>query len=567
MSVQSEYERWLSSSRVSQEDKEILKHLSKEEVDDAFFKDIEFGTAGMRGILGPGTNRMNVFTIRKATVAFARYLHEKFLDAKVRGVVIAHDNRHFSREFTLESAEVLNAMGIRTYIFDSLRPTPELSFAVRKLGACGGIVITASHNPKEYNGYKVYDENGCQLVPSKIQRLLDILASLPAELDVEIPHGQDKECTITLPPSIDDQYVEQVLSIQLNPNLDKSHYRIVFTPQHGTSYVNAMRIFKEAGYQIIPVEEQCNPDPDFSHTLSPNPEERKAYVRALEVAREHQADLILMTDPDADRVGVAYRNAQGEYDYFTGNESGGLLMDYIFGQRKEKGTLAKNSIMFNTIVTSAFGTAIAKYYHVKVESLLTGFKFIGDRVHEYELSKKATFAFGYEESYGCLIAPFVRDKDGLQALLMLAEMGVYYANQGLTLDQAIENLYQKLGFYYKDTQYSIFFKGAAGSRDMNDLMKRLRMLSVNNIAGYKIVRVEDYLKSEAYEKGKIKPILLPKSDVVKLILEGGSSIAVRPSGTEPKCKFYVGAVGKDKEEVEILPKKLYQDFAKIMKIE
>ena len=564
MSIQSEYERWLNSSIVSEQDKEVLKSLSKEEIDDAFFKNIEFGTAGMRGVLGPGINRMNFFTVRKATVAFAKYLLEKFEDVQTRGVVIAHDNRHYSREFSLQTAEVLNIFGIRAFLFDSLRPTPELSYAVRKLNACGGIVITASHNPKEYNGYKVYDEFGCQLVPSKINRLLEIISLLPSELDVTLPTGYPKETTIILPPSMDDEYVKDVLSIRLNPSLNKDGYKIVFSPQHGTSYVNGMRIFKEAGYNIIPVEEQCNPDPNFSGTLSPNPEEKKAYIASLALAEKENAQLILMTDPDADRVGLAYLSSKGTYEYLNGNESGALLMDYIFMSKKEKGLLSSNGVMFNTVVTSSFGHDVAAYYGVRTESLLTGFKFIGDRVHEYEVSGEGTFEFGYEESYGCLIAPFVRDKDGLQALLMLAEMAVYYFNKGMTIDQALEATYQKLGRYYKDVQYSKFFKGESGSKDMAKLMKSLRTLPVNEIAGLKIVRIEDYLKSEAFEGGRSTPILLPKSDVIKLIFEDGSSISVRPSGTEPKCKFYINAVGKNKEEVEQLPELLYNEFIKLL---
>lgn len=566
MSVQSEYERWLNSTKVSLKDKEILRSLSKEEIDDAFFKNIDFGTAGMRGILGPGTNRMNEFTVRKATIAYAKYLLEKYEDVQTRGVVIAHDNRHFSREFTLATAEVLNLFGIRAFLFDSLRPTPELSYAVRKLNACGGIVITASHNPKEYNGYKVYDEHGCQLVPSKIARLLEIIASLPNELDVELPTGYQKESMIILPSSMDDDYVKDVLSIRLNKDLNKNGYKIIFSPQHGTSFVNGMRIFKEAGYFVIPVEEQCNPDPNFSGTLSPNPEEKKAYIASLELAKKENAQLILMTDPDADRVGVAYLSSKGTYEYLNGNESGALLMDYIFMCRKEKGLLSKNGVMFNTVVTSSFGKDVATYYGVRTESLLTGFKFIGDRAQEYEESGAGTYEFGYEESYGCLIAPFVRDKDGLQALLMLAEMAVYYFNKGMALDQALEATYQKLGRYYKDVQYSKFFKGESGSKDMAKLMKSLRSLPVNEIAGLKIVRIEDYLKSEAFEGGRSTPILLPKSDVIKLIFEDGSSIAVRPSGTEPKCKFYINAVGKTKEEVEALPEKLYSEFARILNL-
>lgn len=562
MEIMSEYQRWLSSSRVPEIMKQQLLKMEKEDIEDAFFKNIEFGTAGMRGILGPGTNRMNIFTVQKATIAFAMYLLEKYPHAITDGVVIAHDNRHFSREFTEETAEVLNCFGIKAYLFDSLRPTPELSYAVRKLKACGGIVITASHNPKEYNGYKVYDENGCQLVPYKINRLLEILATLPNELELEVPHDQKKGETIILPSSIDDDYVNDVLSIRLNPDLPKANYKIVYTPQHGTSYVNAMKIFEKAGYCIIPVIDQCSPDPDFSHTLSPNPEEKKAYIEALEIAKKEKADLILMTDPDADRVGMAYLSSKGTYEYFNGNESGALVMDYIFSQKQERGLLSKDGIMFNTIVTSSLGTAIAEYYGIKVESLLTGFKFIGDRIYECETKNLGTFEFGYEESYGCLIAPFVRDKDGLQALLMMAEMGVFYANKGLHLDEAIEQVFKRIGKYYKDDQHSKFFKGESGLHDMNLLMDKMRSMPLSDIAGYKVVRIEDYLKSVAFEKGQQYDITLPKSNVIKFILEGGSSIAVRPSGTEPKCKFYINAVSPDKQVTERLIHELYEDFSK-----
>lgn len=566
MNIQAEYERWLNSPIVSKEEKELLKSFSREEIDDAFYKNIDFGTAGMRGILGPGTNRMNIFTIRKASVGYAKYLLEKYEDAKVRGVVIAHDNRFFSREFTMESARVLNAFGIKAYLFDSLRPTPELSYAVRKLNACGGIVITASHNPKEYNGYKVYDEYGCQLVPSKISRLLEIIDSLPNELDVEVPHFSSNDLLISIPSTLDDEYVNDVLSIRLNPTLSKEGFKIVFSPQHGTSYVNGMRIFKEAGYEVIPVETQCSPDPNFSGTLSPNPEEKKAYVASIELAKKENAQLILMTDPDADRVGVAYLSSKGTYEYLNGNESGALLMDYIFMCRKERNSLLKNGVMFNTIVTSSFGKDVASYYGIRTESLLTGFKYIGDRIQNYQDKGENVFEFGYEESYGCLISPFVRDKDGLQALLMLAEMAVYYFNKGIALDEALDGVYKKLGNYYKDIQHSKYFKGESGSRDIVELMKKLRTIKIDKILGLKVIRVEDYLKSESIENGITTTISLPKSDVIKFILEGGSSIAIRPSGTEPKCKFYINAVGKNMTEVEELPEKLYESFASIVNI-
>ena len=345
MTTRENYERWLHSKRIDEQTRKQLQSMSKEEIDDAFFKDVEFGTAGMRGVLGPGTNRLNDFTVIKATVAFGRYLLELFPNAKEQGVVISHDNRHMSREFTLLSAKVLNDLGLKTYIFDSLRPTPELSFAVRYLKACGGIMITASHNPKQYNGYKVYDETGCQLVPDKIARLLEIIASLPSELDVTYEVAKKRGENIVLDQRVDDEYARLVEQIPINRDLDKSNFKIVFTPNHGTSYVNAMRIFKDLGYKIYPVLSQCDPDPDFSGTLSPNPEDARSFIEPIKLAQEIGCDLIVMTDPDGDRVGLGYLATDGTYKTLTGNQSAALLMDYIFSQKKEKGTLSKDGVM------------------------------------------------------------------------------------------------------------------------------------------------------------------------------------------------------------------------------
>ena len=437
MSTKENYLRWLSSAKVSEQDKEILRKMDQKEIDDAFFKDVEFGTAGMRGVLGPGTNRLNNFTVKKATVAFAKYLLELFPNAKQEGVVISHDNRHMSREFTLLSAKTLNDFGIKTYIFDALRPTPELSFAVRYLKACAGIMITASHNPKQYNGYKVYDETGCQLVPDKIKRLLEIIASLPNELEVEYEVAKQRGENILLDNKVDDEYVRLVESIAINKDLDKSNFKVVFTPNHGTSYVNSMRIFKDLGYRIYPVD----PDPDFSGTLSPNPEDARSFIEPIKLAKEIDADLIVMTDPDGDRVGLGYKAKDGSYQTLTGNQSAALLMDYIFSQKKEKGTLSDNGVMYYTIVTSSLGGDIARHYDVKVEEFLTGFKFIGNRIDYYEkLGHGPKFEFGYEESYGCLIAPFARDKDGCQAILMYCEMALFYFLKGMRLDEAWDDL-------------------------------------------------------------------------------------------------------------------------------
>ena len=561
MSTLDNYNRWLNSSRVDEATKKQLKAMSQEEIDDAFFKDVEFGTAGMRGVLGPGTNRLNDFTVIKATLAFGRYLLELFPNAKKEGVVISHDNRHMSREFTLLSARVLNDLGINTYIFDSLRPTPELSFAVRYLKACGGIMITASHNPKQYNGYKVYDETGCQLVPDKIARLLEIIAELPNELDVEYEVEKERGTNVVLDNKVDDEYVRLVESIAINRDLDKSNFKIVFTPNHGTSYVNSMRIFKDLGYQIYPVLSQCDPDPDFSGTLSPNPEDARSFIEPIKLAKEIDADLIVMTDPDGDRVGLGYKAVDGSYQTLTGNQSAALLMDYIFSQKKEKGTLSKNGVMYTTIVTSSIGKEIAAYYGVSAEEFLTGFKFIGNRIDYYEKKGNGPkFEFGYEESYGCLIAPFARDKDGCQAILMYCEMALFYFLRGLRLDQAMDNLYQRFG-YHQDITYSMEFFGSEGQAKMDNLMNTMHNNPFITVNGLKVVAVDDNKKQQHIEaNGKVTQINLPKADVVKLFLEDGSLVTVRPSGTEPKVKFYVGTSLKEKPKDNSFPEALYKSL-------
>ena len=564
MSTKDNYLRWLNSAKVSEQDKEILRKMDQKEIDDAFFKDVEFGTAGMRGVLGPGTNRMNNFTVKKATVAFAKYLLELFPKAKEEGVVISHDNRHMSREFTLLSAETLNDFGIKTYIFDALRPTPELSFAVRYLKACAGIMITASHNPKQYNGYKVYDETGCQLVPDKIKRLLELIDELPNELEVEYEAAKVRGENILLDNKVDDEYVRLVESIAINRDLDKSNFKIVFTPNHGTSYVNSMRIFKDLGYKIYPVMSQVDPDPDFSGTLSPNPEDPRAYIEPIKLAKEIDADLIVMTDPDGDRVGLGYKAKDGSYQTLTGNQSAALLMDYIFSQKKEKGTLSDNGVMYYTIVTSSLGGDVARYYGVKVEEFLTGFKFIGNRIDYYEKKGNGPkFEFGYEESYGCLIAPFARDKDGCQAILMYCEMALFYFLKGMRLDEAWDDLSKRFG-YHQDITYSMEFFGSEGQAKMDNLMNTLHNNPFISINGLKVVKVDDIEKGERITKEGKEKLNLPKSNVVKLYLEDGSIVTVRPSGTEPKVKFYVGTVLKEKPKDNSFPDALYKSIKEVL---
>ena len=563
------YKRWLDSSSVSDEDKAILKGMNDNEIDDAFFKNIEFGTGGMRGVLGPGTNRMNLHVVKRATIGFGLYLLEKYPNAKAMGVAISHDNRHMSREFTLLCVDILNKMGINTYIFDSLRPTPELSFAVRYKKCCGGIMITASHNPKEYNGYKVYDETGCQLVPDLANRLIELINSLPNELDVKVEEADKKGTNVIFDHKIDDDYVELVKKVQLNPDLDKSNFKIVYTPNHGTSYVNAMRVFEDCGYDVTPVLPQCNPDPNFGGTLSPNPEEAKAFIEPIKLAKAINADLITMTDPDGDRVGLACKLENDEYRLLTGNESAAILIDYILSQRQKQGTLSKNGVIYNTVVTSALGAKVAKNYGVGCESFLTGFKYIGERIHHYEkLGEGPTFEFGYEESYGCLIAPFVRDKDGIQAILMYSEMALYYHNQGKNLAQVYDELGEKYG-HHQAKLFNIYFKGSEGAQSMARIMHELEVNPFTSLCGNEVEIIENYFKLEGKniktgEKYHIENI--PTGDLIKFIFKDGTNICVRPSGTEPKCKFYVEVIGKTKDELVGKNDEYYQEILKLYNI-
>ena len=540
------YMRWMNSSKVSNSDKELLKNMDEATKDNAFFKDIEFGTAGMRGVLGPGTNRMNLFTIRKATVAFGMYLLKFHQHADRKGVAISHDNRHMSREFALECSKILNDMGIKTYLFDSLRPTPELSFAVRYKKCDGGIMITASHNPKEYNGYKVYDENGCQLVPMQLEPLLRIINTLPNELDVEVPLNDKKGEQIILENDVDDEYVKLCESIQERPELNKKGFKIVYTPNHGTSYVNAMRVFKDCGYEVYPVLKQCSFDPDFSETLSPNPESKDAFIEPIKLAKEIDADLICMTDPDGDRVGLACKLENGEYELLTGNESASLLTDYLFEARKEKNTLTRDGVLFSTVVSSDLPTKIAKSYGITTEKFLTGFKYIGERIRYYEIHNGPKYEFGFEESYGCLPSPFVRDKDGIQAILLYCEMALFYHLKGLNLVEAYKNLGKKFG-YHKAKVFDVYLKGSEGASLMKSIMDTLINKPLENIGDKKVRIYEDYFNKKRFvkENGTVEEIKnLPVGDLVKFYLEDGSTICVRPSGTEPKIKFYVECVDK-----------------------
>ncbi len=545
MDINEKYRRWLASPRLSEADKAVLENMNEEAKADAFFKDAEFGTGGLRGVMGPGTNRVNDLTIGRVTVAFGRFLLENVKDAGSRGVVISHDNRINSRHFTLLSSSILNKMGLKTYIFDDLRPTPELSFGVRYAKAAGGIMITASHNPKQYNGYKVYDETGCQLVPDAIAPMLKILATLPDPLEFEVPEGKEKGEQVVFGKEVDDEYVKLVESCQENPDLDKSHFKVIYTPQHGASLESALRVFSDCGYSILPVKEQCTHDGEFGGTKSPNPEVDSAWELPLKYMEEYQADLAVMTDPDGDRCGLAYRSSRGDIRRLTGNQSGALLIDYLLSQKRLKGTLPSNGVIYDTIVTSSLGREVAASYGVKAESFLTGFKFIGERIRHYEdLGHGPTFLFGYEESYGCLIKPFVRDKDGVQAILLYTEMALYHLLHGKHLDQAFEELQQRVGFHYTSMN-DAYFEGMEGAATMKRLMGELHDEPLTELAGKKVAAVEDYFNDViTYADGhKEKIVGLPKSDVLKYVFADKSTLAIRPSGTEPKIKFYIETVG------------------------
>ena len=542
------YERWLHHPNLDPSYKEVLETMDEKEKADAFYTTIEFGTAGMRGLLGPGTNRINLHTIRKANVGFAQYIASHGEEAKKRGVAIGYDNRHMSKEFAMDSAKVLATFGIASYVFESLRPTPELSFALRHFKCFGGIMVTASHNPKEYNGYKLYDELGCQLVPDLAQQVIDRVNAVEDELAISANTTPEQDALITMiGKDVDEEYYENVLSIQLNPQVNKEHIKIIFTPEHGTANIPVKEVYTRAGYHFIAVEEQCSPDPDFSNTPTPNPEEKGAYELALTYALREDADIILVCDPDADRMGVGVKH-EGEWHLLTGNQSGAVLIEYIFSQLMDKNLMPPHPVMFNTVVTGDLGEKIADKYGVACEKTLTGFKFIGEKVAKYEKTNEKQYVFGYEESYGSLIKPFVRDKDAPQACLMLAEAACFYKEQGKTLVDVLYDLYAELG-YYEESQKSLSLAGQEGAARIKEILSTLRTTNVEAINNTLVVRFEDYKESRIVEKGvESKLEGFTTSDVLKYYLEDGSWIAIRPSGTEPKCKFYYCVKGTSMED-------------------
>ena len=546
MDYNTNYERWFNCETLDPSLKAELIAMNEKEEEDAFYTDLEFGTAGMRGILGAGTNRMNIYTIRKANVGFAKYILG-LENGKERGVAIGYDNRHMSYRFAVESAKVLATFGIKSYIFESLRPTPELSYAVRFLKCAGGIMITASHNPKEYNGYKVYDDTGCQLIPEWGDIVVKYVNEVEDELGVEVCSNEEAYPYMTwIGEEVDEAYYKEVMGIEINPGMDKSGFKIVFSPQHGTSNIPVRECLGRLGYDVVPVLAQCAPDPDYTNTKSPNPEVDMAYELAIIKAKEVGADVVVICDPDGDRLGVVAKH-DGKYVLMSGNQSAAVYLEYILSQMKEKGTLPDNAVMYNTIVTSDLGELVARSYGVDVEKTLTGFKFIGDKIRKYEKTGEKQFVFGYEESYGCVIKDFVRDKDAVQAVLTAAEAGNYYKKQGKDLVDVLNELYEKHGTF-KETQIALSKAGAAGAARIKEIMDNLRKEAPTTIANVKVVASEDYQASIRYEDGNEVTIDLPKSNVLKYYLEDGSWIAARPSGTEPKCKFYFSIKGHNAED-------------------
>lgn len=538
------YNYWCSNENLDAKDREELLSIKNDEkeIKERFLYDLEFGTGGLRGVIGVGTNRINKYIVRKTTQGFAEYIKSFGSEACKKGVVIAHDNRRFSISFCLETAGVLAANGIQTYIFDSLRPTPELSFAVRELSAFGGVVITASHNPPEYNGYKLYDERGCQLVGESNDRVIEEINKITDPLSVKALTKEEAGSLIkVLDASIDEIYYKKVMAISVIPDVKKD-IKIVYSPQHGTGNVPVREVLSRFGYNVIPVLEQCEPDTEFSKTKNPNPETAEAYELAFEYAKKNDADIVITTDPDCDRLGVAVKR-NGEYVRMTGNQSASVLLKYILSRREEMGTLPKNGVMFNTIVTSDLGDRVCAEYGVKTEKTLTGFKFIGNKIYNHELLGDAEFVFGYEESYGCLIADFVRDKDAVQASLMLCEAAAYYNTQGKTLLDVLDEIYAKHGFYL-DALDNFMFKGIDGPEKIANLVNSLRTDPPKSAGDVAVLEMEDY-KSE-----KMLSLGFPSSNVLRFVLEDGSWVAVRPSGTEPKCKFYFSVRAKDQKEAE-----------------
>lgn len=557
------YEDWLKNPYFDENTKNELMSIdgNEDEIKERFYMDLEFGTAGIRGIIGAGTNRMNVYTVRKATQGLANYIINQ--NGQSRGVAIAYDSRRMSPEFATEAALCLCANGIKAYVFESLRPTPELSFAVRELGCIAGINVTASHNPPEYNGYKVYWEDGAQITPphdlgimAEVTKVTDYASVKTIDLNEAEKLGLYK----VIGKEIDDKYIEALKSLVLNrAAVEKfgKDIKIVYSPLHGTGNIPVRRVLKEIGFEkVYVVKEQEEPDGNFPTVCYPNPETEEAFTLGLKLAIEVDADIILATDPDADRLGVYLKIKEGVYYPLTGNVSGCLLAEYEISQRKEKGLLPSDGKLIKTIVTSNLADAVAGYYDVDILEVLTGFKYIGQKILEFEKTGKGTYIFGFEESYGCLVGTFARDKDAVVASMVLCEAVAYYRSINKTLFEVLQDMYTRYGFY-KDCVKSITLKGIEGLEKIKNIMQELSVKAPEKIGPYKVTKVRNY------NDGSIKDF--PKSNVLYYELEDSAWLCVRPSGTEPKIKFYYEAKGSSAEEAEAISNRMQEDVMELIK--
>lgn len=576
MDYMEKYRFWLASDAFDEETKKELQAIDGDdkEIKERFYKDLEFGTGGLRGIIGAGTNRMNKYTVGKATQGLANYILKNNPDGAKMGVAIAYDSRNMSPEFAERSALVLNANGIKAYVFDELRPTPELSYAVRALGCTAGIVVTASHNPPEYNGYKVYWADGAQVVYPKDKGIIgevNAISDFSLIKTMDRKEAEEKGLFNVIGKEIDDGFIKAIKAQAVRPEEIKKaeDMVIVYTPLHGTGNKPVRRVLDEVGFKnVYVVPEQEKPDKNFSTVGYPNPEDPKAFTLAIELAKEKNAEIVVGTDPDADRIGVVIRDEKGNYDILTGNMTGALLTEYVLNGRKEKGLLPENAAVIKTIVTTEMVRAIAESYNAELIEVLTGFKFIGEKIKQFEEDHSHTFVFGFEESYGCLSGTYARDKDAVGAAMLVCEMAAYYKNRGMTLHDALEELYKKYGFY-KEGVKSVTLKGIDGAEKIGKIMAYLRENTPEGFGGNKVLTVKDY-KSGVFTDvatGNKSESPLPASDVLYYNLEDRAWLCVRPSGTEPKIKFYMGVKAESSDaalaKVEAMEKSVDELLEKI----
>lgn len=555
MSYQENYQKWVDFVELPDYLRQDLENMDEKTKEDAFYTNLEFGTAGMRGLVGAGTNRINIYVVRQATEGLARLIESKGGNEKERGVAIAYDSRHFSPEFAFESAAVLAKHGIKSYVFESLRPTPELSFAVRHLNCFAGIMVTASHNPAPFNGYKVYGEDGGQMPPHDADALTTYIRAIENPFAVEVADVETEKASgliEVIGEAVDIEYLKEVKDININPALIEEFgkdMKIVYTPLHGTGEMLARRALAQAGFDSVQVvEAQATADPDFSTVTSPNPESQAAFALAEELGRQVGADVLVATDPDADRVGVEVLQKDGSYLNLSGNQIGAIMAKYILEAHKNAGTLPENAALCKSIVSTDLVTKIAESYGATMFNVLTGFKFIAEKIQEFEEKHNHTYMMGFEESFGYLIKPFVRDKDAIQAVLVVAELAAYYRSRGLTLADGIEEIYKEYGYYAEKT-ISVTLSGVDGAEQIKAIMAKFRNNAPKEWNETAITVVEDFKAQTAtVADGTVTNLITPPSDVLKYTLADGSWIAVRPSGTEPKIKFYIAVVGETNEE-------------------